>query len=78
MTVESSTDMSSTYVVLWSHRTNTLHAAPLEDTIAANRAAYIDNEAPGDFVPLFIGGKVECIAALQHCRETLRKRQQGG
>lgn len=79
-TEESNTDMSSTYVVLWSPSLQTLHAEVLEDLIAANRAAYIrseyiENSMPGDFVPLFIGGKVECLAALHNCRETLRKRQ---
>lgn len=67
-TDESSTDMSSTtWAVLWSHSTNAMHIAPFEDVIAGNRAMYVNNETP-QYVPLFVGGKVECMAEHKRIR----------
>lgn len=60
--------ISTTWAVLWSQSTNSMHIAPLEDVIAGNRAMYVSNESP-QYVPLFIGGKVECMAEHKRIRE---------
>lgn len=67
--------MSDLYVLEWSKKQGMPHVQRLADTLSANRRAYMDNKATGDYIPLAIGPFDEMMDAAEAMKPTLIKRR---
>ena len=67
--------MSDLYVLEWSKKQGMPHVQRLSETLSANRRAYMDNKATGDYIPLAIGSFDEMIDAAEAIRPTLLSRR---
>ena len=49
--------MKNQYVLEWSQKTNNFHIQPLENLLAYNQTAFVDNKPTPDYIVLFVGTK---------------------
>lgn len=63
------------YVLEWSHKQGMPHVQRLNDTLSANRRAYMDNKPVNDYIPIAIGTFDEMMDAAEAIRPTLMQRR---
>ena len=63
------------YVLEWSKKQGMPHVQKLEETLSANRLAYMEDKAANDYIPLAVGSFDEMIDAADAIRPTLAKRR---
>ena len=67
--------MSDVYVLEWSQKQGMPHVQKLEETLSANRRAYMDDKPSNDYIPLAIGTLDDMLTAAEAMRPTLIKRK---
>lgn len=67
--------MNDLYVLEWSKKQGMPHVQRLNDTLSANRRAYMDDVSVGDYIPIAVGTMDEMIDAAEAIRPTLMKRR---
>jgi hypothetical protein len=63
------------YVLEWSKKAGMPHVQRLEETLSANRKAYRDDKAVGDYIPIAVGTVEEMSEAADAIRPTLMARR---
>lgn len=67
--------MKDLYVLEWSRKAGMPHVQRLEETLSANRIAYMDNKATNDYIPIAVGTFEEMLDAANAIRPTLIARR---
>jgi len=67
--------MGNLYVLEWSHKQGMPHVQRLNDTLSANRRAYMDDRPTNDYIPLAVGTFNEMMDAARAITPTLASRR---
>lgn len=63
------------YVLEWSHKQGMPHVQRLNDTLSANRRAYMEDKPTNDYIPIAVGTFEEMMDAADAITPTLIKRR---
>ena len=66
--------MKNAYVLEWSQKTNNFHIQPLDNLLAMNQEAFIDNKPLPDYVVIMVGEKDAVHEMADHWRSRLEVR----
>lgn len=68
--------MKDLWILEWSHEANTFHVQELKRSIDGWRRHFLENSAPNDWVPIFVGTEQEVDAEADRMDQIIVARAQ--
>ena len=67
--------MTKQYVLEWSQKTNNFHIQPLDNLLANNQCAFMEDKKTQDYIVIFVGEKEPVQRMADNWRNRIEKRE---